>query len=237
VRHLPVVLLLSALIAMPIVVLAAPVNGIYTSTDLGGQLLTGRASTWRPGINSGLPHVLHAQSWDGSTLGTQWEISCPTENVNFLVQDNRVNGTGTIVYTSTFTGGTFTLSPGAWPWGDGTGTLTTTSLVTTVQYMLISNVSTPVASVVNGNTAGTFQGGCALTFAIGNGTGVGETTSLNPAITKPATYPTFLDGSCALAGPSQQFGSWGNVITITLGITCPVAADPTAWGNVKNLYR
>ena len=40
--------------------------------------------------------------------GTQWEISCPTENAAFTVQDNRVGGVGTIQYTSHFTGGTFT---------------------------------------------------------------------------------------------------------------------------------
>jgi hypothetical protein len=236
-RQLPLVLVLCALLALPLVAAAAPLTGIYNSTDMGGQLLTGRASTWRSGINSGLPHVLHAQSWNGSALGTQWEISCPTEPSNFTVQDNRVNGVGTVVYTSTFNGGTFTLFPGGWPWGDGTGSLQTTALVTTVQYINIGNVSTPVASVVNGNTAGTFLGGCALTFAIGNGSGVGETTSLNPAITKPADFPTFLDGTCGPADASHQFGTWGNVITITMGINCPVAAEPAAWGTVKHLYR
>lgn len=216
---------------------SAPVPGTYTSTDLGGVLLTGRASTWRSGINSGLPHVLHAQSWDGATLGAQWDISCPTEPVNFIVQDNRVGGVGTIVYTSTFTGGTFTFSAGAWPWGDGTGTLGTTTLVTTVQYVMIGGVSTPVAAVVNGNTAGTWSNGCYLTFAIANGVGVGETTSLNPAITKPADYPTFLDGSCGPAPAGAQFGTWGNVITITMQIDCPVPVEGATWGKVKADYR
>jgi hypothetical protein len=216
---------------------AAPVSGIYTSTDLGGQLLTGRASTWRSGINSGLPHVLHAQSWDGANLGTQWSIDCPTENVNFVVQDNRVAGVGTVVYTSTFNGGTFTFFAGGWPWGDGTGTLQQTTIITTVQYIMIGGNSTPVASVANGNTSGQFSNGCALTFAIGNGSGVGETTSLNPAITKPANYPTFLDGTCNPASPAAQFGTWGNVITITMGINCPTPANSATWGSVKSLYR
>lgn len=213
--------------------LAAPVGGIYTSTDLGGALLTGRASTWRSGVNSGLPHVLHAQSWNNSTLGTQWEISCPTEASNFTVQDNRVGGVGTIVYTSQFTGGTFTLYPGGWPWGDGTGTLGTTTTVTTVQYIMVGSTSTPIASVVNGNTSGFFEGGCELTFAIGNGSGVCET----PFCAKPADYPTFLDGTCALAAANQQFGTWGSVITITMGINCPVGADQDTWGRIKILYR
>jgi hypothetical protein len=216
---------------------AAPVQGIYNSTDLGGQLLTGRASTWRSGINSGLPHVLHGQSWDGSVLGGQWEINCATENSNFSVVDNRVSGTGTIVYTSTFTGGTFTFFAGGWPWGDGSGTLNTTVLITTVQYQNISNVSTPIAAVVNGNTSGAFSNGCALVFAIGNGVGVGETTSLNPSIVKPANYPTFYDGTCNPAAANAQFGSWGTVITITMSINCPVPTSTSSWGQVKSLYR
>lgn len=228
---------LCTLLVLPTVASAAPVPGTYTSTDMGGQLLTGRASTWRSGINSGLPHVLHAQSWNGAALGTQWDISCPIEPVNFIVQDNRVAGVGTVVYTSTFNGGTFTFYAGGYPWGDGTGTLGITTLITTVQYVMISGVSTPVASVVNGNTSGYFTNGCELTFAIANGTGVGETTSLNPAIQKPADYPAFLDGSCAPAAANQQFGTWGNVITITMRIDCFVPTQPSTWGTLKATYR
>lgn len=225
------------ILAFAIPAFSAPVGGMYTSTDLGGQILTGHASTWRSGINSGLPHVLHAQSWDGTTLGTQWDINCATENVGFTVQDNRVAGVGTIVYTSTFHGGTFTFYAGGWPWGDGTGTLGATNLVTTVQYMMIGGTSTPVASVVNGNTSGAFVGGCALTFAIANGNGVGETSSLYPALVKPATYPVFYDGSCSPASPGAQFGAWGNVITITMHVDCATPTRTSTWGSVKTLYR
>ncbi|HKI84189.1 MAG TPA: hypothetical protein VKA63_07630 [Candidatus Krumholzibacteria bacterium] len=226
------------LLVLPSLASAAPVTGTYTSTDLnGGSLYTGRASTWRSGINSGLPHVLHAQSWDGTTLGTQWEISCPTENAAFTVQDNRVGGEGTIVYTSHFTGGTFTFYPGVWPWGDGSGTLGSTTLITTVQYVLVSGTSTPVASVVNGNTSGTFDDGCALVFGIGNGYGAGETTSLDPGITIPADYPIFLDGSCAAASAGQQYGSWGSVITITVQIDCSVPIENRSWSAMKAAFR
>jgi len=221
------------LVAMPALVSAGPVTGIYNSTDMGGQLLTGRGSTWRPGVSSGLPHVLHLQSWNGASLGTQWDISCPKETTNFTVQDNRVGGVGTIVYTSTFQGGTFSFYAGGWPWGDGTGTLGTTSMVTTVQYILIGGVTTPVASVVNGNSAGLFVGGCTLVFAIANAIGVGET----PYVQKPATYPTFLDGTCALAPVGQQYGTWGNVITITMYISCPIGTEESTWGVIKELYR
>ncbi len=226
------------LLVLPSMVSAAEVSGIYTSTDLGGSLYTGRASTWRSGINSGLPHVLHGQSWDGATLGSQWEISCAVENSAFTVVDNRVGGVGTVVYTSQFTGGTFTFFPGGWPWGDGSGTLGATTLITTVQFVLdVNGVSTPAASVVNGNTSGTFADGCALVFAIGNGAGAGETTSLNLGITKPADYPTFLDGSCAAASPGQEFGSWGTVVTITVQIDCSVPAERTSWSAMKAAFK
>src|SRR5437762_3557028 len=98
---------------------ASPVTGTYTSTDLGGQLLTGRGSTWRTGINSGFPHVAHVQSWNGTTLGTQWEISCPSAPAYTSLVDNRVNGAGTVVFTTNYSGGTFTFFAGGWPWGDG----------------------------------------------------------------------------------------------------------------------
>lgn len=214
--------------------LAAPIGGIYKSTDLGGTLLTGHASTWRSGINSGLPHVLHAQSWDGTTLGTQWEIRCADETSPFTVQNNLDgSGTGTIVYTSHFTGGQLEFYSGGWPWGSGVVNLGSTTLVTTVQLVN----GTPVASVVNGNTSGVFVGGCSLVFAIGNGFGVGETTSANLGITKPSTYPDFLDGTCATASPSAQFGTWGDVITITMDISCVTPTKTSTWGALKTIYR
>lgn len=232
-RRFTTTLFVSALaLVLAIPAFSAPVIGVYTSTDLGGQLLTGRASTHRTGINSGFPHVFHVQSWDGTSLGTQWEVRCGQSN-SMNIQDNRVAGTGTVVYSSTYTGGTFTFFPGGWPWGDGTGTLASTSLLTTVQF--VNNV--PVASVVNGNTSGMFAGGCALTFAIANGNGVGETTSLNPLITKPADYPVFLDGTCSPAAANQQFGTWGKVITITMNIDCATPTQTTTWGQVKQIYR
>lgn len=232
-KRLLTMAILASLVLLPLLAQADPVTGTYTSTDLGGQLLTGRASTWRPGVNSGLPHVLHAQSWDGTSLGTQWELSCAIENSAFSIVDNRVGGNGAIIYSSTFDGGTMTFFAGGWPWGDGVANLGTTTMVTTVQYLMIGGVSTPVASVVNGNTSGEFTNGCLLSFAIANGTGVGET----PFLSIPPTYPAFLDGTCAPASPSAQFGTWGNVITITMHVNCTVADEPTSWGAVKGLFR
>jgi hypothetical protein len=226
-----------SLLLVPALAFAAPNAGTYTTTDLGGQLLTGRASTWRTGINSGLPHVLHAQSWNGATLGTQWELRCAVENAPFGVQDNRVGGTGTVVYTSQFIGGQLELFNTGGAWGFGVANLGTTTVISTVQFVNIGGNSTPVASVVNANTSGDFGNGCTLTFAISNGTGVGETTSLNPALQKPADYPTFLDATCGPAPANQQYGTWGNTLTSTMRIDCSVPATPATWGAVKGIYR
>lgn len=222
-----------AIVALATAALAAPNTGTYTSTDLGGQLLTGRASSHRTGINSGFPHTLHAQSWNGTTLGTQWQLRCAVSNA-FNTNDQRnASGTGPVIYTSAYNGGQFELFNTGGPWGDGIAALGTTTIISTVQFVNWI----PVASVVNGNTSGQFPNGCALTFAIANGNGVGETTSLNPAITKPADYPVFLDSSCGPAPANQQFGTWGTVITMTMNIDCATSARPSTWGSVKTLYR
>ncbi len=236
-KRFAIALQAAAMLLVPVLVFGAVNSGTYTTTDIGGQLQTGRASTWRSGINSGLPHVLHAQSWDGTTLGVQWELRCATEPTNFVTQDNRVNGTGTVVFTSNFTGGQFELFNTGGPWGSGVANLNTTTTVTTVQFVNIGGNSTPVASVVNANTSGSFGGGCTLTFALSNGTGVGETTSSDVTITKPATYPAFLDGTCSPAAANAQFGTWGNVITGTLRIDCVVPTVTPTWGHVKSFYR
>lgn len=208
---------------------AAPINGIYNSTDLGGALLTGRGSTSRACVNScgGVGDVMNAESWNGSILAGQWYVHCPTEPGTFSVNDQRVAGTGPVTYTSTFTGGSFWFAPG--PWGSGTGTLNTTLAITTVQFVNIGGTSTPVASRANIQTAGMFVGGCQLTFAIANGAGVGETPMV-----KPATYPPFLDTGCAA---TRVYGSWGDIGQITMAIDCATPAQRSSWGALKTLYR
>jgi hypothetical protein len=208
--------------------IAAPVAGTYTSTDLGGSLLTGRGSqSWAAPLNAnnGVGDVFNSLSWDGATLGTQWGFSCGIQTSPQGVVDNRVAGTGTVVFTNNFVGGTFYLNPG--PWGDGTGTINATQVIATVQYVSF----TPVASVVNINNSGEFDNSdCVLTFTIANGVGGGDTD----AAPFPANYPALLDPSCA---PTRTNGSWGDVRTITMRIDCPVPATQKTWGSLKSLYR
>jgi hypothetical protein len=220
----------AALLALPATVaLAAPNAGIYTSTDLGGALLLGRASqSWAAPLNAnqGLNDVFNSQSWDGATLGSQWAFQCGVQPVAQTRVDNRdANGTGTVVFTNNFQGGTFYLNPG--PWGDGAGTINATTEVVTVVYVNFL----PQASVININTTGQFNNSnCTLTFAIANGNGGGDTDSFP----FPANYPALLDPNC---GPTRVNGSWGDVRTITMRIDCPVPATPASWGLLKSIYR
>jgi hypothetical protein len=207
---------------------AAPVAGTYTSTDLGGSLLTGRGSqSWVAPLNAnnGVGDVYNSLSWDGLLLGTQWGFSCGIQPNAQGVVDNRVAGTGTVVFTNNFVGGTFYLNPG--PWGSGTGTINNTQVVATVQYVSFQ----PVAAVVNINNSGQFDNSnCILRFSIANAIGRGDTDG-GPF---PANYPALIDPACAA---TRSNGSWGDVITITMRIDCPVPTTPKTWGSLKSLYR
>ena len=210
---------------------AAPVVGTYRSVDLGGALQTGHASqSWTAAANAanGVNDVYNALSWNGAVLGNQWGLSCGIQGAPQLVQDNRVSGIGTGVYTNSFAGGRFFFNTGPWcTSAQCAGNISQTVEIVTVQY--VSNI--PAASVVNINTSGTFDNSnCNLTFAIGNGVGLGDTDG-GP---KPATYPDFLDTSC---NPTRTFGSWGDIITITARVDCPVPVRQSTWGGLKSIYR
>jgi hypothetical protein len=212
---------------------ANPVPGVYNSTDLGGAVRTGRGTqSWTLPANGaqGLLDVFNSESWNGAFLGDQWKFQCGVQNATQTKQDNRVGGTGTIVYTNTFTGGSFWLSKNG-PWGDGVndwaGTPGSTVAIATVQY--VNNV--PVASRLNLNSSGVFDGGqCVLVFTIANGIGGGDTDLLP----KPAGYPDFLDDSCQ---PTRSYGSWGDIQQITLQIDCPTPTHSSTWGQLKSIYR
>ncbi len=220
-----------SVILLPALLAAEPVSGVFNSTDLGGQFLTGRYSNWRPKSTQGTPRVLHMQSWDGAALGTQWDITCPLSATDFATVDNRVGGVGTVVYTLNMSGGTFTLAAGGWPWGDGLGTLGVTVFRTTETYALVSGTATLISTVNSGNTYGSFVNDCALELSWTGGIQVNET----PYATKPTTYPSFIGSTCAAA--TALYGEWGGITAMTLLIDCPIATDESTWGAIKQLYR
>jgi hypothetical protein len=129
-------LVVLVLVVLPVLVFAQPVPGTYTSAFRGGNVLNGRSSVARQGVNSGNPKIFHGQSWNGSALGTQWEIQCGVETTVTppdYSQYNAGTGTGFITYYQTFNGGTFTLytDPNV-GWGSGTGNLNVTQATSQV---------------------------------------------------------------------------------------------------------
>jgi hypothetical protein len=213
---------------------AQPAPGTYHSTDLGGTVLLGRGTqSWAAPMNAnqGLLDVFNSMSWNGAALGTQWIFRCGVQNGVQAVQDNRdMSGTGSVVFTNVFNGGTFWLSKTG-PWGDAVsdlpGTIQITQSIVTVIY--VNNV--PVQSRLNIDSSGLFDGGgCALRFVVANGIGGGDTDLLP----KPAGYPGFLDTAC---DPLRTNGSWGEVVQISMLIDCPVPVRESSWGVIKTLYR
>jgi hypothetical protein len=234
--------LAAVILALPLTAHADPRPGTYTSalrpgTTPGVQL--GHMSVSRQYPNSGNPKIFHGQSWDGSVIGTQWEFRCGVETTItppvYGPGFNFGTMTGYITYNQSFSGGTFSLYANpAVNWGSGSGTLNTTSVVT--QVYLANGM--PASSSFTGLTTGRFDTGCTLTFAMGNGYGMGETSD-PPYMTKPATYPTFLAADCSPADASHQFGAWGDVndIVITINADCAVSTRHSTWGTIKSIYR
>ena len=66
-------------VSVPALALAGPpIDGTYTSTDLGGQVLLGLYSeSWEvPDGRLQMGNTSNKASWDGASLGTQWELRC-----------------------------------------------------------------------------------------------------------------------------------------------------------------
>ncbi len=212
-----------------------PKQGTYKSLDLpGGTFLGGRSSvSWMssPDGRQTPGNVVHLESWDGATLGSQWSISCPmVVNVQLLF-DFVFAGTGQKAYLISYNGGTIWLN-GAGPWGGGnpsyTATVTSYIETRTLEYaggVLVGHDS-------NHSLSAQFVGyptRC-VDLDISSGVLVGDTD----AMAKPATYPSFLDPSC---DATRTIGHWDDLTAITLAVIgCTVPSEQRTWGAVKSMY-
>jgi hypothetical protein len=225
-----VILAASAALAGP------PRSGTYRSTDLGGAVLTGNFSeSWLPaGAHGQVGNTVNAMSWDGATLGTQWKLWCPSvASPPVPTGDTRdLAGTGDVTYRTTYMGGEFWFS-GAGPWGDNTNDFTGTlqNFSVTAVYHFDGGQLASIHSSVS--TLGVFDGfpQC-LEYTINSAVFTG-TTDYTP---KPGDYPDFLTAGCA---PNVlDRGGWGTAQSIAMSILhCRVGITPSAWGDVKRLYR
>ena len=235
-RLLAIVTLMS-LLALPVLA-DQPIVGTYYSYDLpGGTFSTGNFSeSWvGTGSHGQIGNTVNAQSWNGSLLGTEWMLWCPSIQTPPVLVSNTVDGTGTgeVVYRTTYNGGYFWLS-GSGPWGNGSqdysGDLSFFIITTTYHYVfgeilgIRSNVTS--SGLINGFTD-------CMEYEINNAAFFGN-TDVDGA--KPAEYPPFLDENCSDGVWTR--GGWGSVTEIALMISgnCEVATQPSTWGKIKSLY-
>jgi hypothetical protein len=229
-------LLLVSLLVLPVLG-GAPLDGTYTSTDIGGPLNLGRyTESWLvPGGALNLGTVLNSESWDGANLGLQWRYWCASiELPPLLLVDNvDANGNGSRTYQKTFLGGFIWLS-GTGPWANGDpeypGVIDSYVEFETIQYLNWQKIH----AVTNIQATAHFDNypSTCLTFSVGNGLEIGSTDT---GATKPSDYPGFLEK--LTCDPTRVLGGWWDFFTVSLVITgCGVPAEPTTWGAVKSQY-
>jgi hypothetical protein len=215
-----------------------PAAGIYRTTDIGGSISTGRYTEgWTTGGAAMQPGTtLNAQSFNGSSLGTEWYYTCATELTPGVITSDNVDafGDGNRTYKKTFVGGTIWLSgTGPWAGGDASypGVIDSYIEYETIQYY----GGTPVGAITNVQANAHFNGypETCMTFYVSNGTRVGGT---DEGGTKPAGYPDLLEAGCA---PTAPYGAWWNMSSMTLTISrgCATPAQTSTWGALKTRYR
>ena len=217
-----------------------PIPGTYKT--LLGTVLPGRATESMP-CDSCLGQVgnlIMAESYDGSTLGTNWKVSCPQVSAPpSLVYDGVVSGTGQRIYQAAYSGGQLWLS-GAGSWGAGdpfySGSLSSFTVVSAQQYV----AGELVGIVSNINFTGNIDGydDC-FTLAISNAEYLGATSPTPPGlrVTVTGPFPPFQGPSdCNLAG---THGSYWDVHDITFSILghCVTGTRTSSWGGLKSMYR
>lgn len=233
------VIIFAILLTAPMLIFASPpADGIYTSNDLGGQVLLGRYSeSWDvPDGRLQMGNTTNKLSWDGATLGTQWQLFCTRiAGPPVLITDTvDGNGNGFREWKVVYTGGDLILD-GNGPWGDGSEPAYFSNLhayqeIKSFQY---SNHQI-VQSISNVSIQAGFQGydETCVTISILNQEELGNT---NTAALLP-DYPAFLVP--ITCDPTRTLGSWGEVDEITLIITgCTVPVKEVTWGEIKSHYE
>lgn len=232
-----ILLFAAVLVLAPVVAFAAaPAVGTYKT--LYGQVLTGRATESMPAdmAEGQIGNLVMAASYDGTTLGTNWAVSCPQiASAPVLTYDDVDEyGYGQRIYRTDYTGGVLWLSgTGAWAGGDAyyTSPLSTFRIIATKQY----EAGVLVGVVSNINLRGPIDGytSC-FEMAISNAEFVGYTPVGTPV---PGPFPAFKGPSDCNATGSH--GTYWDVhdITLTLYGSCVVPTEKSTWGAIKTLYR
>jgi hypothetical protein len=215
-----------ALATPPIIGFYGPENGLFSES-------------WKNGNEGAKDNTINAASWDGTSLGGQWYLTCMVAAAQAVETDRNLDtfGTGYIKYETHYGGGVLWLSATG-PWGDGSEDYTCTigavgmTVTVTHQYIL----GTRTAAVSDITIGGVFDNysNC-FTYTLTNAAieGFGATV--------PAGYPDYQDENCDTG--TSVFGAWGSVDDITLAIysptdvECTIPVHDTSWGQIKSMYK
>jgi hypothetical protein len=238
-RSAKYLLFLLTLVATPALA-QAPAGGTYTSTDIGGTMLPGRYSvSWPFDTAYGAAgNVLHVQSWDGASLGTQWSIHCPIVSSNSVVSDS-VDADGYHHLTGkTYYGLMGGLSlDGSGPWGGGEASYDF-DLMDLQETVSIVGTDTEILSFTAAmDGTGLLMAGTYIARIDFHATRVEVSNtdkSLYDPHDHPFYYPLLLDMSC-LEGP--WLGTWGTVTSVEFLIQSSVGTQETTWGAIKSVYH
>lgn len=204
--------LVCTLALCPAICLAVPVTGVFNSPDVGTDFLSGRWSEAYVGGGEGqIGNAIHAGSWDGTALYTEWELSAPAIDAAPTLVSNTVNGlgNGTRTWETTYAGGTLTLK-NTGPWWNAADAPATSYAVAVDSYLhettkvYVNNVEQSYRTTVY--MTGTFVDYPAyqVAFTIASAVPMGQGTAL------PAGFPSFVGAGT---------GAWGHVQKITMLIT------------------
>jgi len=209
-------------LALVVAAHGAPIVGTYASEELGGEILDGRWSESYVGGGPGqIGNAVHASSWDGSTLATQWDLSGPAINaVPVVLLDTRVGGTGTVVYYTTYSGGTLLLKDtGPW-WSAGdpgteySVTVSTYAHTTTNEYVGGQLVASTTVVALSGSF--TDYPGYTVSFWVAVAVPLGEGSG------PPSGYPAYVPETATRGvwGIAQKIRTEIVPEPVTMGVLC-----------------
>ena len=206
VRICAAVVVVSALLTGSVA--AAPVTGFYMS-GTGGDVLEGRWSeAWFGGVEGAIGSTINAASWNGSTLGTMWELTGPAIDAAPTMYDTYPEGSLTVEkWFTTYSGGSLTMKDtGSW-WGGDPGTeydLTVNSYTHDTTKYFDGSTWVGATTLVHFNATFDDFPGYAVDFIIAVAVPVGFGAA------PPAGYPEF--------AIDTTLGAWGNAQKIRLEI-------------------
>ena len=203
-------------------VLGDPVYGVYES-EFTGEVLEGHWSESFLGGGGQVGNTVHAASWDGALLATQWELdNAAIDAPPTLLLDTRDgDGNGSVIWYTTYSGGELTMA-GDGPWaplaGDPDYAVTLIGYAHTTQFVYVGGIPVAAATIIEATGVFDDYPGYELSFMVAQAIPAGYGSAV------PPDYPEWQwpDG---YSGPTD-LGQWGIVQKIRLGIV----PEPATFG-------